>query len=348
MLERLIARPVARSRRLALLVVSGCLIVPCLASAQGTERVHRVAFVYASFYKEGVPESDLIVTGYKVQLASRGFREGKNLQFRVFYRRLGLEASDGGLKGLLAEVIAWKPDLIQTSTVEVARIARAATSTIPIVFANALDPVSAGLVESLARPGGNVTGVGTHYGELLVKRVEFVRELLPKARRLLLLVDRGGGGMPQSFKENLGRALQHLGFLAEELDVADVDGLCKAASRIARAQPEAVLTVGNFLVPHGQYGSCLAELQFATGVPFIDDSLGTVDEGVLAALGDNGTGSFRRAADVAARVLGGAKPGDVPVDMEARFGLHLNAGSARKLGLKLPRAVTLRADRVIE
>ena len=234
-------------------------------------------------------------------------------------------------------------------TAALGRIVRIATTRIPIVFANVQDPVSAGLVTSIAQPGANITGAGIHYDELCIKRLELSRELLPSARRLLVVLDRGGGGIPPSARESLAKARERLNFQIAELDVADVNGgLCRAAERAKQSAADAILPFGNILESAERYGDCLVELQAATGIPVFDDSLDTVQKGVAVALGEDQSDSYRRAADIAARILSGAKPADVPVDMQMRIGMHINAASAKRLGIKLPQSVLMRADRVVD
>jgi putative ABC transport system substrate-binding protein len=352
-----------RSRRALAAGLLGLLLAP-LAPAQQAQRIHRIAHVVLNgpIYAppaQAPPEEPTRRGFYLDRLAELGFVEGRNLEYRLFARRDGeIREGEPWRKQLIEEVLAWKPDLLFASTTGSAQHAQVLATGVPIVFANVQDPVSAGLVASLARPGSNVTGAAMHYDGLALKRVDMVREMLPKARRLVLLSDRAAGGVPEGARRDLARTAERVKLRMTHIDLADVEGgLCSAAKRVAEARPDAIVMFGNIGPPlrspgadwiSSGYGKCLAALQAAVRAPVFDDSVDTVKLGVAVALGEDQAESFHRAAEVTARILAGAKPADVPVDVQMRVRLHVNARSARELGIALPQSMLVRADSVVD
>lgn len=330
---------------------------PGFALGQPAVRVYRVAQV-------GLVQQDTPSPFYYAvsdRLAERGYVQGRNLDFR----RFAPQAADANLEPVrvgqkvIGDALAWKPDVILVGTSSVARLLKDATSSIPIVFANIQDPQTLGIVPNLARPGANVTGTAQHYDTLSIKRLEIVRELLPSARNVLLITDQRGGSIPASSREALLAAAKRLGLVVSEIDTTSLaDGLCAVAAPAMQARADAMLTWGNIEAPAGyklakpwgaqRYGECLAQIQRAARIPVIDDALDTVSLGVAFGLGEDQKDSYRRASDIIARILGGARPGDIPVDLDMRTQLFVNGTSLRELGLTLPPALLLRVDRFVQ
>ena len=325
------------------------------AHAQAPERVHRVAH---AVFRVDMPGA--FYDTVRDRLSERGFVQGRNLDFRFFSFRKGEATSaEEANRRLIEEVLAWRPDVILVGTAATTRLVQRATTSVPIVFANLQDPQIAGIVQSLARPGGNTTGAAQHYDTLSIKRVELARELLPAARRIVIAIDRRGGGIPPASRQALEKAAREVDLTITELDIARIEGgLCGAAASAVEARAEAILPWGNIEAPanyasdrpwgaHG-YGECLARLQRQSRIPVIDDSLDTVKQGSVLALGEDQHDSYRRAADVIARLLSGAKPATTPVDVSMHVQLFINRSSVAVLGLNLPPAIRLRADRVLD
>ena len=343
-----------RGRRACLFLLP-LLALPPLAKSQA--RVYRVAHVVLTRVDRPGPFYDAV----RERLAERGYAQGRNVDLRFFAQREAHAAMSGdqARKAVMGEALAWKPDVILVGTAAAARYAKQATSAVPIVFANLQDPQTLGIVASLAHPGGNITGVGQHYDTLSIKRLELVRELLPSARRVLLIVDQRGGSIPPDSRESLLAASARLNLSVAEVDTTTlVEGLCAVAAPAMQARADAMLTWGNIEAPGGynlkkpwgaqRYGECLAEIQRQSRTPVIDDSTDTVLQGVAVGLGEDQKDSYRRAADIIARILGGAKPGDIPVDLNMRTQLFVNGPALRELGITLPPSLRVRVDRVVE
>ena len=345
------------SRRKFCTAVATLVLSPRLADAQQAGRVYRVAHVVLLRRDVPGPFYDAV----RDRLGQLGYLQGRNLDFRFFSQRDG----DGNLDAVEArrrvmdEALAWKPDVMLVGTAASARIAKEATSSVPIVFANIQDPQTLGIVPNLARPGGNITGTGQHYDTLSIKRLEVVKELLPGARRVLLIIDQRGGSIPSVSRDSLLVGAGRLGLEITEIDTTTLEqGLCDVAKPAMQARVDAMVTWGNIEAPVGyrsskpwgaqRYGECLAEIQRQSRIPVVDDSLDTVAQGVAAGLGEDQKDSYRRAADIIARILAGAKPGNIPVDLDMKTQLFVHAASLREMGIVLPPALRLRVDRVIE
>jgi putative ABC transport system substrate-binding protein len=224
-----------------------------------------------------------------------------------------------------------------------ARVAKAETSRIPIVFTWVDgDPADAGLVTSPGRPGGNLTGLSYHYDLFAQKRLELVRELLPRARRVVTLVDKAVWN-EESVLLKLKVASSYIGLQLDEIDVS-LGGMKRALEGLADRLPDAVVPIGLHSDPN--YSTNLAEFQARTRVPVIDDSLESA-EGVVIALAEDDRDHFRRAADMAVKVLNGANPRELPVDGATRFFLVVNERAATGIGINIPATILIRADRVI-
>jgi putative ABC transport system substrate-binding protein len=342
-------------QRSALFMAFACLLTSAVAFAQTGQRAHRVAHV---FFTSAIDRP--ITEVVRLRLAEHSFVQGKNLEFRPFWHRssLAIASSAEATNQLIAEVIGWQPNVILVNNVNATRMFQRVTSSIPIVFANVQDPEVAGVVASLARPGGNVTGAGTHYDDLVVKRLQLARELLRSARTIAVVMDRRMGGIPSISREVLERTARRMNLTVTTLDIADLDeGLCGAAKHVMHARAQAILPWGSIATPDNYsgkpwvvegYAECLVKLQRETRLPVLDDAVDSVPQGTVLGLGEDQRDAYRRAADLVASILAGAKPATLPVDMTMRLELFVNARSARELGLTLPQSILVRANRVIE
>jgi len=343
-------------RRIAIAVLILASLAPSALLAQ--ERVHRVAFLRATpVLADDSTGHRPLFDAVKKQLESHGFVEGRNLQMGLFFAKAN-SYDDPWMETMVREALAWKPDVLFVHTLALTRFVRQRGVPVPVVFAMFSDAVSEGIVASLARPGGNMTGASMDYDTLLVKRLELAREIFPALRRAVVISDTRGGGISASARAQLERAASPKNIALAALDASAVPGaLCAISGEVARARGDVVLTAGSILPPVGGdskawtlegYGKCLAGIQARTKVPVIDDSIDTIEHGVAFSLGEHQLDTYRRAANLAARILKGAKPSEVPVDNAMSVKLHVNARTVRELGISVPQSVMLRADRVIE
>jgi len=223
-----------------------------------------------------------------------------------------------------------------------------ATRTLPIVFAAAPDPVASGLVASLARPGGNVTGLSDLVAELVGKCLELLKEALPGVSRVAVLWQPGGHG-ERTEKEMLKRAevaAQALGVRLQSVEARGPADLGRAFSEMTRARADALTVFGTpmFFVERRR----LVELTATNRMPAVYPLRGFVDAGGLVSYGPNNADLFRRAATYVDKILKGAKPGDLPVEQPTKFELIINLKTAKALGITIPQSVLGRADEVIQ
>ena len=248
--------------------------------------------------------------------------------------------------GILAEVLRLKPDVIVAGDSQAAVAAKEATATTPIVFMNSSDPVQAGLIASFARPGGNVTGVGNLGRELTEKRVELLKQAVPSLARVGVvwnLTNEVHEGMWKSAFKDIGR---RSGVTLLSLGVRSASDIEPAFSRLREQRGEAVL-----LMPDGLFfaeRNLIARLASQNRLPTIHWSRGEVEAGGLMSYGPNRIEAARQAAVYVAKILKGAKPGDLPVEQPSNFDLVINLKSAKALGLTIPPSLLQRADQVIE
>jgi putative ABC transport system substrate-binding protein len=248
--------------------------------------------------------------------------------------------------GILAEMLRLKPDVIVAGDSQAAVAAKKATAITPIVFMNSSDPVQAGLIASFARPGGNVTGVGNLGRELTEKRVELLKQAVPSLARVGVvwnLTNEVHEGMWKSAFKDIGR---RSGVTLLSLGVRSASDIEPAFSRLREQRGEAVL-----LMPDGLFFSerdLIARLASQNRLPTIHWSRGEVEAGGLMSYGPNRIDAARQAAVYVAKILKGAKPGDLPVEQPSNFDLVINLTAAKALGLTIPQSLLQRADQVIE
>jgi len=246
-------------------------------------------------------------------------------------------------------LVGVKVDVIVTQASPAALAAKRATAVIPIVMAYAADPVGTGLVASLGRPGGNVTGVTTLAPTLSAKRLEILKEAFPKTSRVavLWLVGPDYSLAAELFWKEIERAGQALALPLFRVKVANPDQYQSGFAAIARAQADAVITLGDFVLTTRQRTQ-IVELVLRHRLPAIYQGRGSVDVGGLMSYGPNLPALHRRAAVYVDKVLKGAQPSTLPVEQPTNFDLVINLKTAKALGLTIPQSVLGRADAVIE
>ena len=315
----------------------GILTVPLLAGAQQPAKVPRVGWlVYGSPSPESSPVLD---EALRQGLRELGYVDGRNIAIEYRYA----EGRPERLPGLAADLARLKVDLIIAGGGDVAKVAREATGTIPIVMMNSEDPVRAGLVASLARPGGNVTGVTFIFDELAGKRLELLKEAVPGISRIAVIWNTAHADYElremQAAARALGVQLQSLELRAP----SELDGAFQAASR---GRAEALAVVPSRLTAFRRIR--IVELAAKSRLPVISGWREFAEAGALLTYGPNRLEGSRRAASYVDKILKGAKPADLPVEQPTRFELIVNLKTAKALGLTIPPSVMVRADQVIQ
>jgi putative tryptophan/tyrosine transport system substrate-binding protein len=273
------------------------------------------------------------------RLSELGWIEGRTvaIEYRWAEGRPEREAE------IAAEFVRLKVDLIVTNGSTVPAV-KQATSDIPIVFAIAVDPVGGGLVASLARPGGNVTGLSVQETETAGKRLELLREAVPRLHRLAIMFD---GGYPSAVQEvgEVQAAARTLGLEVAPLEIRRAEDIASAFEAL-KAQADALYVVVDNLVSTNRTRIITSAL--GARLPTIFNVREYVQAGGLMSYGANYSDLFRRAADFVDKILRGTKPADIPVEQPTKFDLVINLATAKALGLTIPESFLLRADEVIE
>jgi putative ABC transport system substrate-binding protein len=245
---------------------------------------------------------------------------------------------------IAAEFVQRKVDVIVTSGTGMVLAAKQATSVIPIVFALGLDPVGAGVVASLARPGSNVTGLSTQSTDIAGKRLELLREVLPRLRRLAII---GNADFPQGMLEmaEVQAVARGLGIEIAPLEIRRAEDIAPAFEAL-KGQADALYVVGDALVNTNR--TRIITFSLSARLPMIFNTRSFVQASGLMSYGPNFSDQFRRTAELVDKILRGTKPGDIPVEQPSRFELVINLTTAKALGLTIPESFLLRADEVIE
>jgi ABC-type uncharacterized transport system substrate-binding protein len=293
------------------------------------------------FMGESTPEGQRQwVAAFVQRLSERGWSEGRNVA--VEYRWAA--GRNERFAEIVAELIRLKVDIIVTQGTPAVLAAKQATSVIPVVFAIAGNPVANGLVASLARPGGNVTGLTNQSAELAGKRIELLRDVMPGLRRLAIMANVDNPSVVLDMRE-VQAAAQTLGLDVTTADIrrsADIAGAF--AGLVGRA--DALYIAGDPLVTTNR--TRLAILAVGARLPTIHPNRENIEAGGLMSYGPNLPDLHRRAADFVDKILRGAKPADLPVEQPTKYDLVINLITATALGIEVPPTVLARADEVIE
>ena len=280
------------------------------------------------------------VTAFVQRLRELGWIEGRTIA--IEYR--WAEARADRAAEIAAEFVRLKVDVIVTSATAVIVAAMQATSVIPIVFAAAGDPVGTGLVASLARPGGNVTGLSMQQTDLAAKRLELLREVVPGLRRLAILANVGGPAVVLDMRE-VEAAARTLGLEVITAEIQRGEDIVPAFEAL-NGRAEALYVVADAIMFNHRFR--INTLALAARLPTMHGSREFVEAAGLMSYGANVPDLFRRAADHVDKVLRGTKPADIPVEQPTKFELVVNITTAKALGLTVPSTLLARADEVIE
>jgi len=322
---------------LAVVFALSLVLVPNAGEAQQAGKVARIGFLAAN-----PAASPHLPEAFRQGLRDLGYVEGRN----VVIEHRSAEGKLERLPALAGELVALKVDVIVAAAILPALAAKQATKTIPIVFAFPGDPVTSGLVTSLARPGGNVTGLSGLALELVGKRLELLTHAVPEVSRVAVLWQPGGQGeTDKDMLKGAEVAARALGVQLQFVEARGSDDFDRAFSDMTRARAGALSVLPSS--PFNSERKRLVELAAKNRLPAVYPQRAYVDAGGLMAYGPNLADLFRRAATYVDKILKGAKPADLPVEQPTKFELVINLKTAKALGLTIPQTLLLRADEII-
>jgi putative ABC transport system substrate-binding protein len=329
-----------KRRRFIQLLGGAAAAAPVATRAQQPVAMPRIAFLSTSS-----PPGSTFVEAFVGALRERGYVEGRSIAIEWRWGR----GSTEHFAEFAAEIVAMNVDVIVAANTLAGVAARRATETIPVVVAAMDDSVRSGLVASLARPCGNVTGLSLLTQDLEGKRLELLKEALPGVTHVALLIDAGGGPQaPLIDVKSIEAAAQALGIrLGPVLPIGSADEIAGALARIAKeGSADATLAAGGTTLFANR--AALAEQAVRYAVPLMCDVRDAAEAGCLMSYGAHLPALFQRAAVLVDKILKGAKPAELPVEQPTRFELVINLRTAKALGLSIPPAIIARADQVIE
>jgi putative ABC transport system substrate-binding protein len=325
----------------SILVVVVLLAVAVIAEAQQPKKVHRIGYLSVSDPATESTRSE----GIRLALRERGYIEGQNIAIEYRYA----EGKGRRNPELAAELVRLKVDIIVVAGAGgQIQAAKNATNTIPIVMMGAgLNPVKAGLIESLARPGGNITGITNLTRELGGKRLELLKEAVPKLARVAILYDPTFPGRLHEVKEVLPVAARALGLTLIPWEVRPGDDFEKVFAALNKQRPDGLyVPVGGALI--NANGKRIAGFALKSRLPSVCNDREAVDAGGLMYYGADQAEIYRRVAYFVDRILKGTKPADLPVEQPMKFELVINLKTAKQIGLTIPPEVLARATKLIK
>ena len=311
---------------------------PLAALAQPADKQHRVGYLAAG----GTPPDGALPATLRRALRDLGYVEGKNIAYVGRWADAKLER----LPALAAELIALKPDVILTLGAPAAAAAKKATTTIPIVISGSGgDAVATGIIASLARPGGNITGMSDDAGTLSSKRMEILKEAVPKAKRIAILWNTDDQAMTLRYKaiENAARVLN---VTVQPLGVREPDDFTTAFNAMTRERPDALFLVADALTTLNR--KRVIEFTELHRIPAMYEFANYIHSGGLMSYGPSGDDTNLIVARFVDRIIKGARPADLPAEQPTRYYLTINLKTAAALGLTMPQSLMVRADEVIQ
>jgi putative tryptophan/tyrosine transport system substrate-binding protein len=322
---------------LAVVLAVSLAIVPLVAEAQQSGKMYRIGVLETMSATLNTANLDAFRQG----LRELGYEERRD--FVIEYR-----SADGRperFPGLATELVRLKVDLIVTRGTPAVLAAEKATGSIPIVMATSADPTRFGIVSSLARPGGNVTGLSTIAVELAGKRLELLKEAIPRITRIALLGNMSNPASTSNWRQ-IEVAARSLGLEPQLLDVRVPEDFARAFDTAIKHRADAVQVTNDTLTQTNLRR--IVDLSAKHRLPSIFASREFVDAGGLMAYGPNFTDLYRRAATYVDKILKGAKPADLPIEQPTKFELVINLKTAKALGLTIPQSLLVRADELIQ
>ena len=324
-------------KKLTSLALYAMLFALCFpAEAQQPTKVPRIGFLFA-----GAPSAVMgRIKAFRQGLQERGYVEGKNIVIEYRYGEGKLDR----MLPLATELVHLKVDVIVTGGPTDTRAAKQATTILPIVMAQDSDPVGSGFIASLARPGGNITGLSTLSPEISGKQLDLLKEILPKISRVAVVGNSIEPGNAETLKETQ-LAAGGFGVQLQYLDVRGPEDIEIAFSAIKKDRANALIVLRNPVT--STHRKQVIDLAAKNRVPAMYVSPEWVDAGGLMSYAPNADDNFRRAAIYVDKILKGAKPADLPVEQPTRFELVINLKTAKQIGFTIPPNVLARADKVI-
>ena len=305
------------------------------AEAQQPKKVPRIGWLGAA------RTSSSRIEAFRQGLHELGYAEGKNIVIEYRYAEGKLDR----LPAFAADLVRLKVDVIVAGSPQATRSAKQATSTIPIVMAFDDDPVGSGFVASLARPGGNITGLSTLFPEMSGKQLELLKEIVPKLSRVAVLGNATQPGNPQALRE-INVDADGLGVQIQYLEVRGPKDIETAFGEASKEHADAVLVLSTTILYFNR--KQVSNLALKSRLPTIYGRPEYVDDGGLVYYGPSYTDLYRRAAVYVDKILTGAKPADIPVEQPTKFEFIVNLKAAKQIGLTIPPNVLARADKVIK
>jgi ABC-type uncharacterized transport system substrate-binding protein len=323
------------SRREFITVLGGAAAWPLAARAQQASKAARIGYLA---FRSPISADDAFLKG----LFELGWVEGQNI---VIERRFAAGNAEQ-LKGSAAELVRLKVDVIVTAASAPTKVAKEATPSIPIVFANAGDPVGQGFVQSLPRPGGNVTGIAFDASpDITAKQAQLLIELVPTVSRLAVLWNPTSAFL-HSYLSVIKTAAPTLRVSLQTLEVRDASEFERAFDSMTRARADGLIVLSDTFATF--HRARLVELAAKHQLPTIYGHSQYIEAGGLLSYGPSLTDTYRHAASYVDKILKGAKPADLPVEQPTKFELIINLKTAKALGLEVPASLLARADEVIE
>jgi putative ABC transport system substrate-binding protein len=324
---------------LVLLLVGGTLVVPPAGEAQKGATIPRIGFLSPSSLDRRT--TSRLIGAFREGLRELGYIEGQNIAIEFRWA----EGKYDRLPDLAAQLVSLKVDIIVASGLPAIQAAKQATRTIPIVMATSLDPVATDFAASLARPGGNITGLSAMAPELVGKQLELLKEVVPRVSRVALLGNPANPGtMPMVRRAQ--DAARASGVRLQPLEARSLSEINGAFAAMTKERAGALIVLLD--VMFADHPARIADLAARHRVPAVYGSREFAEAGGLIAYGSSFVDRYRRAATFVDKILKGTKPADLPIEQPTKFELTINLRAAKTLGLTIPQSVLLRAEEIIQ
>ncbi len=334
-----ICSPEMPRRAFMAVIAGGLLAAPLAAEGQPAGKLYRIGFLGVASPSD--PRVQRFFEAFRNGLAELGYVEGRNIAIESRWAAGKYEL----LPSLAADLVRLKMDVIVTAAVPAIQAAKEATSTIPIVMAVVVDPVATGLVASLARPGGNITGLSVMTPELVGKQLEMLKEIVPKASRVAVLSNPANPGNPPQLRA-AERAARTLGMRLQSLEARRPGEIDSAFAAMTREGAGAVVVLVDVMFIDQR--TRIVDLAATRRLPAVYGLADYVGAGGLMAYAPSLLDNYRRSAVYVDKILRGANPGDLPIEQPTKFELVINLKTVKALGLTIPPSLLQRADQVIE
>ena len=323
------------------ILLSAAIIVMAVAYQANAQERGKIPHIGILLPSAPNTAADANLEAFRQGLHDLGYVEGRNIILEYRWA----ENREDQYPALVADLIRLKVDIILTSSTPAVLVAKQATKTIPIVFPVSSDPVTVGIVDSFARPGGNATGLSSMASDLWPKRMELLKEAFPKVSRLAMIWNSSNPGMKLRAKETVASA-GPLGVTVQDGGVRDLDGLESMFATLSKGRPDALLTmVDPFTRFHLKR---ILEFAAKNRLPAMYEDRSFVQAGGLISYGPSNAELYRRSATYVDKILKGANPADLPVEQPTRFELFINLKTAKELGVTIPQSVLYQADKIIK